>query len=213
MKSKRLALLTPVALLLTSGSVSAQDVQLPLTDVIATPQFLVSILAGVLLAIGFQVLLTSLSVAIGFSAIGNVEEQANSSNSNKNSSDNSSSSTPLGVKISSGVGIWTLLTSSIALFCAALLAVKLSLVGNIATGITLGLVIWATFFTALAYLEGKAVSTLLGSLINTVTSGLRSAASSVQDVFSSSQKKEIQNIADNTIEKVRNEMEDALDLS
>jgi hypothetical protein len=214
MKFIRFALLAPVALLLTASSVSAQDVQLPLTEVVATPQFLVSILAGVLLAIGFQVLLTSLSVAIGFSAIGNVEKQANSSNSksDKNSSDDSGS-TPVGVKISSGVGIWTLLTSSIALFCAALLAVKLSLVGNIVTGIILGLVIWATFFTALAYLEGKAVSTLLGSLINTVTSGLRGAASAVQGAFSSSQKKEIENIADHTIEKVRREMEDSMDLN
>lgn len=215
MKPKQLALLIPALLFMASGSVLAQDVQLPLTDVVATPQFLVSIIAGVLLAIGFQVLLTSLSVAIGFSAIGNVEKQANSSdsNSNDNSSDDSSNSTPLGVKISSGVGIWTLLTSSIALFCAALLAVKLSLVGNVITGITLGLVIWATFFTALAYLEGKAVSTLLGSLINTVTSGLRGAASAVQGAFSSSQKKEIENIADHTIEKVRREMEDSLDLN
>ena len=211
MNFSQLTLFTLGLLLLTSSSSMAQDVQLPLTEVVATPQFFISILAGVLLAIGFQVLLTSLSVAIGFSAIGNVENQANSSSSS-NSSD-SSSNTPLGVKISSGVGIWTLLTSSIALFFATLLAVKLSLIGNVLTGVTLGLVIWATFFTVLAYLESKAVSTLVGSLISTVTSGLRSAASAVQDVFSSSQKSQIENIADHTIEKVRLEMEDTLDLN
>ncbi|WKN42178.1 hypothetical protein [Tunicatimonas pelagia] len=212
MKLTRLMLFTLGVLLLASSSSMAQDGQLPLTDVVATPQFFISILAGVLLAIGFQVLLTSLSVAIGFSAIGNVEKQANQSSSSSSSSD-SSSSTPLGVKISSGVGIWTLLTSSIALFFASLLAVKLSLIGNEITGVTLGLVIWATFFTVLAYLESKAVSTLLGSLISTVTSGLRSAASAVQSVFSSSQKGQIENIADHAIEKVRMEMEDALDLN
>ncbi len=209
MRLSRIILFTMSVVLLASSSSIAQDVDLPLTDVVATPQFFVSILAGVLLAIGFQVLLTSLSVAIGFSAIGNVEKQANQSNS---SSDSSDSSTPLGVKISSGVGIWTLITSSIALFFATLLAVKLSLIGNVLTGITLGLVIWATFFTVLAYLESKAVSTLVGSLINTVTSGLRSAASAVQNVFSSSQKGQIENIADHAIEKMRHEMEDAFDL-
>ncbi|MGB3587144.1 MAG: hypothetical protein WBA23_11420 [Tunicatimonas sp.] len=211
MRLSRIILFTSSVVLLASSSSIAQDVDLPLTDVVATPQFFVSILAGVLLAIGFQVLLTSLSVAIGFSAIGNVEKQANES-SNSNSSDSSDSSTPLGVKISSGVGIWTLITSSIALFFATLLAVKLSLIGNVLTGITLGLVIWATFFTVLAYLESKAVSTLVGSLINTVTSGLRSAASAVQNVFSSSQKGQIENIADHAIEKMRHEMEDAFDL-
>ena len=44
---------------------------------VATPQFFVSLLAGVLLAIGFQVLLTALSVAIGISAVGNVQHHAN----------------------------------------------------------------------------------------------------------------------------------------
>ncbi len=116
-----------------------------------------------LLAIGFQVLLTALSVAIGFTAIGNVQHQANRASSDSTDDDaNSGSTTPMGVKISSGVGIWTMITASIALFFAARLAVKLSLIGNAAIGVTLGLVIWAAFFTTLAYLEVKSVSTLSG---------------------------------------------------
>ncbi len=199
---------------MASTSAFAQE-SLFLTDVVATPQFFVSLLAGVLLAIGFQVLLTALSVAIGISAIGNVQHQANhpSHDSDKDKNNSSGSDTPMGVKISSGLGLFTLITSSIALFFAAMLAVKLSLIGNAAIGITLGLVIWAAFFTALAYLEITSVSTLVGSLINTVTTGVKSSASAIGSMFQGSPYSKIEDIADHTIEKVRNELSDSLDLN
>ena len=188
-----------------------------LTDVVATPQFFVSLLAGVLLAIGFQVLLTALSVAIGISAVGNVQHQANhpshDHDKDKNKDKSSGSDTPLGVKLSSGLGLFTLITSSIALFFAAMLAVKLSLIGNAAIGVTLGLVIWAAFFTALAYLEIASVSTLIGSLINTVVSGIKSSASALGSAFQGSPYGKIEDIADHTIEKVRHELQDSLDLN
>ncbi|MEQ9438224.1 MAG: hypothetical protein RIG62_04220 [Cyclobacteriaceae bacterium] len=212
MKRRFLSLCMMGALMLASVPGMAQDAQLPLTEVVATPQFFISILAGVLLAIGFQVLLTSLSVAIGFSAIGDVEKQSHDSDPDNHASHDLSDSTPIGVKISSGVGLFTLITSSIALFCACLLAVKLSLVGNVVTGITLGLVIWATFFTALAYLEGKAVSTLLGSLIGMVTSGLRTAGSAIQSMLTPSATHKMEDVADHAIEKISKEMQHNLDL-
>ena len=206
------SLLAAVLLCGASTSSFAQEGAF-LTDVVATPQFFVSLLAGLLLAIGFQVLLTALSVAVGVTAVGNVQHQANRASSNGKQSDSDDSDTPLGVMISSGVGIWTLVTSSIALFFAAMLAVKLSLIGNAAIGITLGLVIWAAFFTTLAYLEVKSVSTLLGSLISTVVSGIKSSASAVQSMFQGSPYGKIEDIANNTIEKVRTELEDSLDLN
>ena len=216
MKFTKHILLLGVALSLASTSAFAQE-SLFLTDVVATPQFFVSLLAGVLLAIGFQVLLTALSVAIGISAVGNVQHQANhpshDHDKDKNKDKSSGSDTPLGVKISSGLGLFTLITSSIALFFAAMLAVKLSLIGNAAIGVTLGLVIWAAFFTALAYLEITSVSTLIGSLINTVVSGIKSSASAVGSAFQGSPYGKIEDIADHTIEKVRHELQDSLDLN
>ena len=184
-----------------------------LTDVVATPQFFVSLLAGLLLAIGFQVLLTALSVAIGVTAIGNVQHKANKASSDHDKSDSDDSDTPVGVMISSGVGLWTLVTASIALFFAAMLAVKLSLIGNAAIGVTLGLVVWAAFFTVLAYLEIKSVSTLLGSLISTAVAGIKASASALQSVFQGSPYDKIEDIANNTIEKVRSELEDSIDLN
>ncbi|MGB3851909.1 MAG: hypothetical protein WA958_18210 [Tunicatimonas sp.] len=214
MKFTKHTLSLGLVFVLASSSAFAQD-SLFLTDVVATPQFFVSLLAGVLLAIGFQVLLTALSVAIGISAVGNVQHHANhpDHDSDKDNKKSSGSDTPLGVKISSGLGLFTLITSSIALFFAAMLAVKLSLIGNAAIGITLGLVIWAAFFTALAYLEITSVSTLIGSLINTVVSGIKSSASAVGSAFQGSPYSKIENIADHTIEKVRNELQNSVDLN
>jgi hypothetical protein len=214
MKFTRHILLSGLVLSLASTSAFAQE-SLFLTDVVATPQFFVSLLAGVLLAIGFQVLLTALSVAIGISAVGNIQHQANhpSHDRDKDNDKSGGSDTPLGVKISSGLGLFTLITSSIALFFAAMLAVKLSLIGNAAIGVTLGLVIWAAFFTALAYLEITSVSTLVGSLINTVVSGIKSSASAIGSAFQGSPYSKIEDIADHTIEKVRHELQDSLDLN
>ncbi len=214
MKFTKHILLLGVVLSLASTSAFAQE-SLFLTDVVATPQFFVSLLAGVLLAIGFQVLLTALSVAIGVSAIGNVQHHANhpSHDSDKDKNKSHGSDTPMGVKLSSGLGLFTLITSSIALFFAAMLAVKLSLIGNVAIGVTLGLVIWAAFFTALAYLEITSVSTLVGSLINTVVSGIKSSASAVGSALQGSPYSKIEDIADHTINKVRNELHDSLDLN
>ena len=195
---------------LTSASAQVPDV---FADTVITPQFFISLLAGVLLAIGFQVVLTALSVAIGITAVGNIQTKANeASDPNKdNQSNNDPSATPLGVKLSSGLGLFTMITTSIALFFATLLAVKLALIGNVGVGIILGLVIWATFFTTMAYLEVKSVSSLLGTLISTVLAGVKSSASALQSLFQGSPYGKIENIADHTVEKLRHEIDNAVD--
>ena len=160
------------------------------------PRFFICIVAGVLLAIGFQALLTTLSVASGISAIGNVRKKANhSSNSDKSKHKDDSSSTSTIQKISSAFGIWTMITVSISLFFASFLAVKLSLVGANFIGLTLGLVIWAAFFTAMLYLEVKYVTSMVGSLISMVSAGLRQSAEMVSGVFNKSSESEAKSVA------------------
>lgn len=156
-------------------------------------RFFVCVIAGILLAIGFQALLTMLSVASGVSAIGNIRKQAHQSSHSQSNS--SSSDTPMIQKISSAFGIWTLVTCSLSLFFASLLAVKLSLIGANFIGLTLGLVIWAAFFTTMMYLEVKAVTSLIGTLINTAMAGLRQSASAVSGIFSQSSESEAKSVA------------------
>lgn len=152
--------------------------------VINAPRFFICIVAGVLLAVGFQVVLSMLSVASGITAIGNIKESAN--HSHKGKSDSHSTGTVS--KITAGMGVWTIITVSISLFFASLLAVKLSLVGANFVGVTLGLVIWASFFTLMAYLEMKTVSTIVGGFVTTIRDG-------VQAVFSKSSESKGKSIA------------------
>lgn len=204
-------LLATLLLLSSLTSALAQDTAV-FTTVITSPQFFISLLAGILLAIGFQVLLTALSVAMGVSAVGNIRDKVNSRSDRDSHNSEDTDDTPMMVKLSSGLGVWTTVTASIALFSASALAVSLSLPSTPFAGIILGLVIWAAFFTVMAYLEVRSVNSLLGTLMSAAFAGLRQAMNVVQEMFSKSQTSKVEDIADNTIEKVRDELSEAFDL-
>jgi nucleoid DNA-binding protein len=132
------------------------------------PQFFVTLIAGVILAFAFQLLLTNLSVALGISVLGR------SSDSEEQHHDSSGDSLGGTIKkIGTAVGIWTLVTVSIALFIACLLAVKLSLTTSALFGAILGVVIWAAYFCILVFFSSTTVGSLIGSVVNTATSGFQ----------------------------------------
>jgi hypothetical protein len=156
------------------------------------------VVAGVLLAIGFQMLLTILSVACGVSIFGNVQERLSNSRSNKDSGGNP------GITISSGLGLWTMMTTSLSLFFASLLAVKLGLISNNQIGVTLGLVIWAAFFIAMTYFEFHFARSILGGIMSTVFSGVKTSAQFLQDHMGKTP-------AEKTIEAIRAELVDVIE--
>ncbi len=132
------------------------------------PQFFVSLISGVILAFGFQLLLTNLAVATGVSYI------AHSSNSSSSSSSSDSDSSGSGVKkIGFLFGICTLIAVALALFCACSLAVRLSLYDDPWLGGITGLVIWATYFTLLVWFSSTTVGSLIGSVVKSATSGFQ----------------------------------------
>jgi len=128
------------------------------------PQFFIALISGIVLAFGFQLLLTNLSVAAGISYVGH------------HSSDGSSSSSGGSTrkKISTAFGVWTLITVSLAVFFACLLAVKLSLYNSVLLGAITGLVIWGTYFCLLFWVSSTTVGSLIGSVVKTATSSFQS---------------------------------------
>ena len=131
------------------------------------PRFFVALISGVILAFAFQLVLTNLSLAAGISYLGH-------------SSDSDSDTEEVGSlggsirKIGTAVGIWTLLTVTVALFIASFLAVKLSLVIlDAGLGAILGLVIWGAYFLILVWVSSTTVGSLIGSVVNTATSGFQ----------------------------------------
>jgi hypothetical protein len=135
------------------------------------PRFFVALISGVILAFAFQLLFTNLSVAAGISYLGRRSRHHEDSDSNMHS-EHHSQSHPVR-KISFGLGLWTLITVSIALFVACLLAVRLSLLFNPFLGAITGLVIWAAYFSLMVWLSSTTVGSFLGSAMNSVMSGFQ----------------------------------------
>ncbi len=141
------------------------DTQEEASLVFSGPNFFIALIAGVVLAFAFQLLLTNLSVAAGISYLGNSSE-----------SDGDQGGGSLGGtirKIGFAVGLWTLVTVTISLFIACFLAVKLSFLDNGGLGAIVALVIWATYFSLLVWVSSTTVGSLIGSVVNTATSGFQ----------------------------------------
>ncbi|MCC5644715.1 MFS transporter [Nostoc sp. CHAB 5824] len=131
------------------------------------PRFFVALISGVILAFAFQLVLTNLSLAAGISYLGH------SSDSDSDTGEAGSLGGNIR-KIGTAVGIWTLVTVTIALLIACFLAVKLSLVIlDPVLGAILGLVIWGAYFLLLVWVSSTTVGSLIGSVVNTATSGFQ----------------------------------------
>ena len=213
-------ILTLALLLLLTSPSFATSTQIEVDTANINSQFFVAIVAGVLLALIFQVLLTALSVALGISMMGNLKQSYVDSKVKPTSNNNDytfdqdySSGTSTGVKVSSAFGIWSLITTALALFGACALALNLSFFGSVASNITVALVIWALFFLILFYLETRIVNTVVGGLVTTATSGLKSSANAIKELFTSSPEKKVQTTINNTIDKIRKEFDVNVDTS
>lgn len=125
------------------------------TESIITPHFFVAIVAGVLLALGFQFILTALSVALGITAIGDLKESyvENKYKLKDNDDEDDDDGMDMGTMITTGFGLWSVITVGLSLFGATALAINLSLIANPVIAITLGLVIWATFLFSCSILK------------------------------------------------------------
>jgi hypothetical protein len=129
--------------------------------VFSGPQFFIALVSGLVLAFGFQLLLTNLSVAVGIGYVGH-------SHSSRKSKDDSNP------KITTAVGLWTMITVSLALFFACLLAVRLSLYTSALLGAITGLVVWGTYFCLLFWVSSTTVGSFINSVFKTASSSFQS---------------------------------------
>jgi ElaB/YqjD/DUF883 family membrane-anchored ribosome-binding protein len=130
------------------------------TVIFSSPNFILALIAGVIMAFAFQLLLTNLAIAAVVSPGGSVTDD-----------DESLGHKIRGVETKVGWGL--LLSVSTALFTACFFAVKLSMVGSQWLGAITAITIWSAFFFSLVLLSSTAVSSLLGTLVRTAASGLQ----------------------------------------
>lgn len=191
----------------------------PVNDVLVSTNFFIAIFAGLVIALAFQFILTAISVAAGVSAIGNIKKNyvkskvnssGNEAKENYGHDQDDSSDMSTGVKISTGFGIWSVVTTCIALFGATALALNISVVESTQTNIVTSLVIWGLFFLILFYLESKIASSLIGGLVSAATSGLKSSASAISSMFTPGPESKIEDVIGTTIDRLRSEFDSGL---
>ena len=175
------------------------------------PQFFAALIAGVVLAFAFQLLLTNLGVAAGISMAGG----SSSSDSSSSSSHHHDSSGGLGStikKVGTALGIGTLVSVTISLFFASFLAVKLGLFVAPLSGAIVGLVIWAAFFALMMFFSSQTIGSLLGSVANTATSGMQSIlGTATAAIGAGAASKQVVNTAEAAAAAVRKELGMAID--
>ncbi|WP_377479700.1 MAG: MFS transporter [Microcoleus anatoxicus] len=168
-----------------------------------SPQFFVALIAGVIMAFGFQFLLTNFSIA------------AKISNWDEALLDDDDESESLGTKFRKTEGLvggWILVTVNIALFLACFLAVKLTSIASVDGAAIIGVVIWAAYFLTLVWLGSSAVGSLIGSLMKTAFSGVQgvmgTAGAAMSGKMASDQ---MVNTVEASIAAVRRELSSAVD--
>jgi hypothetical protein len=170
--------------------------------------YVVAIIAGFVLAVAFQLILTNLSVAAGLEAASTVTKSGKGKrqpSGGKSAGEENTVNESIRM-VSSAFGIWTLVTATIALFFASWLAAELSLTASATVGAVLGLVIWGLFYVAMMTIEVNALSSLVGSLIKLASSGLRSAYNATASMFTKSDQTKAEETAASVISAVKEEI-------
>jgi nucleoid DNA-binding protein len=184
--------------IITEGYVTPQEASL----IFSGPQFLVALASGIVMAIAFQLLLTNFSIAVGISALGG------------DSDDDDDTDTIGGAvkKVEAKVGIWALITATIALFIASFLAVKLSLIESTVLGGIIGVVIWSTYFSLIAWLGSSAAGSLIGSLVSTASSGVQGIVGTATGALgANAAKNQMVSTAEDITAAVRRELTSGID--
>ena len=173
------------------------------------PQFFAALIAGVVLAFAFQLLFTNLGIAAGISMAGG---NSSSSSHDHHSHDHSGGIGSTIQKVGTAVGLGTLISVSLSLFIASLLAVKLGLFVAPLSGAIVGLVIWAAFFALMMFFSSRAIGSLLGTVVNTATSGIQSIlGTATAAIGAGAASKQVVNTAEAAAAAVRKELGMGLD--
>ncbi len=180
-------------------TLSATDAGYPVIQTSAGG-FFFAVVAGILLAGGFQLLLTNLLVALGITMTGNLEEKKHSVKPHQPVLQTVQN-------ISLGAGIAAVVTTCIALYAGSYFAVKLSIASNTTTAVTLGLVVWAAYFVIMLYLETRVISSFVGSLLHYVRAGIGGAFNTARNLMTPSPHKQMRH----TLEMIRNEVKSSFD--
>lgn len=197
---------------LVPAALFAQAETLPGGVAVTGANFITALIVGIVLAFGFQLILMNLSAAAGLSALHSPLESIRKRagfGREEPRREKEGASEPIEEKmrtVNTAFGIWAIVTSSLSLFFAAWLAVEFSSALTVVSGITLGLAIWGLFYIATAVLEMTALSSMVGSLMDMMRSGFKTAAEATSSLFGRSEERQAAQTTRSIIDAVRAEV-------
>ena len=125
-----------------------------------------AIIAGVILVIAIQLLLSMVGIGVGLGTVNPTTPNG----------------TPAASSFGIGAGVWWLVSSLIALVFGAYAASRLAGISNRFDGVLHGLVVWGISTLLTFYLLTSAVGGLIGGAFSVVGSGLSAAGSGISSV-------------------------------
>ncbi len=157
----------------------------------------VTILAGLLMAIAFQFLLTNLGIALGITVVSfrpkpitahtaealSSEDESSEDESDAKPDESGPSSRVILQAVGIATGLSILLTISGVLAIACFLAVRLSLTPDPVVGGILGILIWAAYVLLLTWVSSVAVGSVVDTALSSVTTGFRQLLSAVRTLL------------------------------
>lgn len=141
------------------------------------PPIIGPLVAGLLIAFGFQLLLANVGIAAGITLI-KLLPKAKTEASEPATQPPSRPIRALGIAIA----LVTLITLNLVLFVACFLAVRLSGTSSLTSGAILGLVIWSAYLLILSWLASTAigaVSNLIQKLVNLGWQGISTGTQTI----------------------------------
>ncbi|MBE9179932.1 hypothetical protein IQ268_15275 [Oculatella sp. LEGE 06141] len=158
------------------------DLSPPVDPASVGTQLISALVVGLLTAFAFQLLLTSFGVAAGITAVGFQFRGAIRSRQDDleagdeaalDRPDELPNQTNVISTIGFAAGLGVLLTVNSALSGASFLAAKFSVVSSPMSGAIVGIVIWSAYFLILTWISSTAISSLIGLILSSATSGFR----------------------------------------
>lgn len=200
-----------VASLLVLFSPLATAQQATISEVSMSGHFFTSVIAGVVIAVGIQFLLSNLAVALGISAVGDLRKSDDNTSKSDDGSHTSWSATSK--KVISAMGVFTTLTMSISLFAGTWLALDLAQSATVLNGAITGLVIWALFFMVCLYFDIKLTTSITGRLVDFIQASISKTGSILSGAVTSSNQPKPQEFAEQTVKAIHDEIRQEFDVS
>lgn len=149
-----------------------------------TMELLFSLVAGLIIAIAFQLLLANFGIALGLTVLSLSPQEKQPSSSAKTDK----TSKAIALPITHLLGFGVALSLSTVLFAAGLLSTEFSEIVAPRRGIIFGIVLWATYWLLFVWLSSTTLSSIADSLLGTALSGGRRLITAIQQAMGTKEK-------------------------